>query len=385
MNMKKIAAVAAAALLAAGICTGVPMSTENTGVSIVAEAAESKLAAPKNVKIKAGSGKVTITWDKVKGADVYGVYQYDAKTKKYKRCKLVESEKAIITGLKNGTTYKFKVAAGKENDDTYSYGTLSAAVSAKPQASGASSSAKEEKPTMKKVTMSTKEMIGMWEYYDFLLNKSYSSGTSYNPQKIQYYGSGFMTNVFVLDEKNVQVTYDQSVNGRYGKSYDIAQFKNNTISNGYSDRKYATYSYGEDKFLFVQFANDAGDHTYIFKYNPNYTAALKKTPVTDTSKLNGKWTTIDFCELNMKYKDVYNPLYPLSNATDLADGYTGVIIEDNEISFLSTGGYPESVKISNGKIFGGEYYVYEINGQMYMYWQLINDVGSDWFYVFKKN
>lgn len=41
MNMKKIAAIAAAAVMAAGICAGVPAGTENSSLfAVTAEAAD---------------------------------------------------------------------------------------------------------------------------------------------------------------------------------------------------------------------------------------------------------------------------------------------------------------------------------------------------------
>lgn len=384
MNLKKIAAVGAALVMSAGIAACVPVNAETVSpLAIVAEAANSKLAAPKNVKASAGSGKITLTWDKVKGAEVYGVYKYNAKTKKYEQCKIAESEKAIITGLKNGTKYKFKIAAGKENGDSYDFGKFSDIITATPNASEKTeekSKAKEEAPKMKEIQLSAKEMVGSWVYYDFLYLKKYTAGTKYDPSKLQFNGSAFMTNVLILDDKTAQICYNDSEYGKYSTEYSI---KNNKLSDDYNKYSYKIYSYGEDKFLFLQFVNGDGENTYVFKYNPKYTEAITKTPVTDISKLEGRWTATDFCNFDISYIDVYNPLYPIVGSDVY---FTSATVTKNEISFSGNDDYwygPH--KIEKDMIWDGKYYVYEINGNLYLYWQFVNKSGDKHFYVFKKN
>lgn len=73
MNIKKIIAAAAAAVMAAGICTGVPMGTENEPITVItAEAANSKL----KVKLTAyDDGTADLTWDEVDGAYYYAIQE----------------------------------------------------------------------------------------------------------------------------------------------------------------------------------------------------------------------------------------------------------------------------------------------------------------------
>lgn len=380
MNFRKIAAIGAAFVMAAGIVTGVPMSTENNSpFAIAAEAADSKLAAPKNLKAAAGSGKVTLTWTKVKGADAYCVYKYNDKTKKYEQCKIVESEKAIITGLKNGTAYKFKVAAGKEKDESFEFGSASTAVSVTPKTAGKTSdnsNTKNEKPKMKEVQLSASEMTGMWVYYDFLSEKRYTTGTSYDPNKLQANFDGWVTNILILDKATAVIGYDDS---EYGKFTNIANIKNNAFIDAGCLQKYKVYSYGEDKFLFVQFINDS-ERTYIFKYASEY-ASVKRTQVTDITKLEGRWTATDFCYFDLSYRDGYNPLYPLWNNLYV----TGAVVTDGKITISTTGDYwAMNEKIGKDKIGDSKYYVYDINGTLYMYYQFINGDGDKQFYVLKK-
>ncbi|MDE5991674.1 MAG: fibronectin type III domain-containing protein [Oscillospiraceae bacterium] len=89
-----------------------------------------KLAAPANIKASKGDKKITLTWDKVSGADAYRVYMYNEKTGKYEKYKDVTSAKCTVSDLKSGTAYKFKVAALVKKDGKYSVQTSSKAVSA---------------------------------------------------------------------------------------------------------------------------------------------------------------------------------------------------------------------------------------------------------------
>ena len=55
--------------------------------------------------------QVKLTWQKVKGATGYEVYQYNTKTKKYKKIATVKGTSYTKSGLTVGTSYKFKVRA----------------------------------------------------------------------------------------------------------------------------------------------------------------------------------------------------------------------------------------------------------------------------------
>ena len=75
---------------------------------------------------------VKLSWTKQEGVSGYVIYQYNSKTKKYKKVKSVSSKYnyAYIKFLKNGSTYKFKVRAYLKGSKT-TYGSYSSAVSVK--------------------------------------------------------------------------------------------------------------------------------------------------------------------------------------------------------------------------------------------------------------
>ncbi|MGN1421844.1 MAG: leucine-rich repeat protein [Oscillospiraceae bacterium] len=63
---------------------------------------------PQNVKATAGDGKVTLTWDEVPGATAYTVKGGSDSTI---YAKSIKTNTTTVTGLKNGTTYIFRVFA----------------------------------------------------------------------------------------------------------------------------------------------------------------------------------------------------------------------------------------------------------------------------------
>lgn len=66
-----------------------------------------------SVKLSVSKNKVTIKWNKVKGANGYEIYMSTKKSKGYKKIKTVSSKKLKYTksGLKKGKKYYFKVKA----------------------------------------------------------------------------------------------------------------------------------------------------------------------------------------------------------------------------------------------------------------------------------
>ena len=95
-----------------------------------AASSSSKTAAPSNFKASKTNNSVTLSWDKVDGADVYRVYKYNDKTGKYEKYKDVKSAKCTVSGLSANTKYKFKVVSySKNKDGKYVKGESSKAVS----------------------------------------------------------------------------------------------------------------------------------------------------------------------------------------------------------------------------------------------------------------
>lgn len=87
-----------------------------------------------STSVRTGEKRVTFTWQKVKGADGYILYQYDAKKKKYISLKKF-TDAGITTYSKNyayGSNCSFKIQAYRtEKDGSITYGKYSAVVKAK--------------------------------------------------------------------------------------------------------------------------------------------------------------------------------------------------------------------------------------------------------------
>lgn len=64
------------------------------------------------------SSSITLSWNKVTGADGYRVYKYNSESGKYKKIKDVSDRGLKVTGLEAGKTYKFKVKAYRKDGDT---------------------------------------------------------------------------------------------------------------------------------------------------------------------------------------------------------------------------------------------------------------------------
>ncbi|MGN0551865.1 MAG: leucine-rich repeat protein [Oscillospiraceae bacterium] len=88
-----------------------------------------KLAAPENIKASKTSSSVTLTWDKVSGADAYKVWKLNEKTGKYEKYKIVTAAKCTISDLDKNTKYSFKITSLDKVDGKYKSGSTSKAVS----------------------------------------------------------------------------------------------------------------------------------------------------------------------------------------------------------------------------------------------------------------
>lgn len=90
------------------------------------------LAAPSTFKIyKNGNGKFYFSWTKVKNATGYVLFQYNSKTKKYKRVATSKSVNAYVSRLTAGKTYKFKLRAYRTVNGVTRYGPWSSVVTKK--------------------------------------------------------------------------------------------------------------------------------------------------------------------------------------------------------------------------------------------------------------
>ncbi len=114
-----------------------PFSRTNGGNFIYYGASESavlytKLPATEELTVvEKGTDSLTLSWEPVKYASGYRIYQYDSKTEKYKRIAEVSGKNhtsQTITGLKADHAYRFKVAAYRTAGETSYMGTRSAAL-----------------------------------------------------------------------------------------------------------------------------------------------------------------------------------------------------------------------------------------------------------------
>ena len=101
-------------------------------IRVIAGSVEKKItvlvkpAKVSSVKKKSlSSGKVRLTWKKQNGVTGYKIYQYNTKSKKYKLCKTVKTNKVTISKLKKGQTYKFKIRAYKKTSGATILGNYS--------------------------------------------------------------------------------------------------------------------------------------------------------------------------------------------------------------------------------------------------------------------
>ena len=112
--------------------------------AITAQAA--KLSVPANIKASVSKNKVTITWNKVSGADGYRVYKYDSSKKAFVRLKTISGTKTAVSGLSKGKHY-FKIAAVEKVNGKYQAGTASKNITVNIKTSTSSSTASSDKTT----------------------------------------------------------------------------------------------------------------------------------------------------------------------------------------------------------------------------------------------
>lgn len=360
MNIKKIA-VAITALMLVSAC---PISTDKCTLDIESYAAETVLSAPYNVKAKVKNNTVSLSWDKVDGADAYRIYKYDAVKKKYVKHKSITGNKIVIKNLEEGS-YKFKIAALTKNGKSYKVGNTSKAITVKIQ-----TSSKESKTKLKEAALSAKEMAGAWDFYDFRYRTDISKSNTYDPSKKEWYDSNYMTTLQFVSEKNVLIGYSDF--------YEKAEF--NTSSKKIETTETTPYKVltdGTDYYLFLEFENGDGKNTYIFKKKA--LPDLKR--VNDIKLLSGKWVATDFCECELNPNITYDPTSPLYPG----DLYlTKANVTGKEITMYFSEGGQRKFDITADKIGDAKYYVFSVGDDMYMYYLWVNGDGDGQFYVLKK-
>lgn len=88
----------------------------------------------KGVKASTKASAVTLSWQKVTGAGGYCVYRYNSAAKKYEKITVIKKDTVFSykdSGLKKGSTVKYRVRAYKSYNGTNYYGAYSEVVSIK--------------------------------------------------------------------------------------------------------------------------------------------------------------------------------------------------------------------------------------------------------------
>ena len=99
----------------------------------------------KNVSVSAKTkNSVTLKWSAVKGVTGYRVFIYDASQGKYVQKAAVKGTSAKVSGLKEGTSYKFKVRANFKVDGKNNFGEFSDVLSVKTKGTVATSTPAEK-------------------------------------------------------------------------------------------------------------------------------------------------------------------------------------------------------------------------------------------------
>ena len=78
-----------------------------------------------------GNKSILLKWSKANNASGYILYQYNEKSKKYERIAVTKDTSYRVSGLKEGTTYKFVVKSYRSFQNQKAYGKKSKEVKGK--------------------------------------------------------------------------------------------------------------------------------------------------------------------------------------------------------------------------------------------------------------
>ena len=195
MNLKKITAFAAAAVIAAGVCTGVPAETKNNlSFALTAEAeakadgntdaaventdtdlgieitdpADAKTTVtgqtfhnklPRNYSATGGDKKIDVKWDKVKGATSYEVCYSNAGVGDYIKAADVNSTSYTINDLTNGAAYDIMITP----DNSEGFSVILNNVLVGGESTSSESSEKLAAPTGFKTSKSRTKIALSWD------------------------------------------------------------------------------------------------------------------------------------------------------------------------------------------------------------------------------
>ena len=158
---------------------------------------------------------ITLSWSKVTGATGYHVYKYNTSTKKYEKIKTLTANSYKATGLKDNTTYKFKVRSyTKAADGTILNSGYSSVCSAKTKIIYSVNFAENSGAVYAGETIqinATTSPAGKaltWKSSDTSIAKVSSSGKVTTLKS----GTATITAYFKHDDKTYKATYTLTVN-----------------------------------------------------------------------------------------------------------------------------------------------------------------------------
>ena len=128
-TMKKTKIIGA---LLAGVMavSGISLIPDVSSPFVIEAEAASKLAAPTGLKATVSGTTVKLSWNAVKGADGYRVYQFNSESGEYETLKNVAATSTSVKGLAKGT-YNFRIAAVVKSGSKLKVQTKTSPVKAK--------------------------------------------------------------------------------------------------------------------------------------------------------------------------------------------------------------------------------------------------------------
>ena len=334
--------------------------------SKVIEAVSGRLDAITNLKIKAGDGSVTLSWNAVENANAYRIVLYDQKSHKITGVGTTRNTSYTVTGLSNGTSYSYKV---RPYNNTYSfspmYGPYSNAVTAIPGMPAAISGLKI-KSGNEKVILSWKASENATGYRIFSYDPSTKKLTGIKSVRTTTYTVTGLTNgeSYSYRVRPYNDNGEKLVCGAYSKIVTTIAGKPEAIT----DLK----AFGANGEAILSWSKSEVDQYYqIFQYDFNSKKWNKIQRTTDTNAIvtgltNGK--TYRFRVLN--YNRLNGTLYYAgSNTADVKPGSskTGWVTVNGNKYYYKDGNRLKKYQ----KIDGKYYYFDDDSGKMLTGWHYV--------------
>ncbi len=230
MKFRKFLCVAMATFCMLG--TTLPANVADVPSLSITASAAGKLSAPKKVKAAVSGSKVTISWSKVKGADAYRVYQYNASKKKYVRIKTVKGTKTTVSDLPKGKSY-FKIVAVEKDGKSYIAGNSSDKITVNIKkgsasvSSGGSNAASTSNSGLTSVELAKKMGKG-WNLGNTMESVANWLGSNPTPKQFeQAWGQPVTTNAMMknlkkagIDSVRIPVAWSNMMDSNYNISDD---------------------------------------------------------------------------------------------------------------------------------------------------------------------